>query len=149
MFDNKQKLLAVLNYWAQPVITYFLQNKINLPGISLIDNKVRSTGWVSPNWSVMNDLTALATPCSYQLLMMFLYPKIQNVSDDMIPALAHSICDAQIKNGGLSLFEGNVKFSVDDLKELKKLLNINLPNNNKIEQYTVLTEEINNENQVK
>lgn len=149
MFDNKQKLLAVLNYWAQPVIKYIVQSRLNIPGLALIDNKVRSTGWVSQEWSVLNDLTAIASPCSYEILMMFLYPKIQNVPDDMIPTLAHSICDAQIRNGGLALFEGNVKFSVDDLKELKKLLNINLPNNNKIEQYTVLTEEINNENQVK
>ena len=50
-----------------------------------------------------------------------------NLPDNAVPQVAHTFVDNAIKNGGLILFDGNVVFEVEDLKELKGYLNWNLP----------------------
>lgn len=52
---------------------------------------------------------------------------LQSLPDNSIPKVAHTFVDNAIKNGGLDLFDGNVVFEVEDLKELKSYLNWNLP----------------------
>jgi hypothetical protein len=61
------------------------------------------------------------------------------VDDATLPAMAHGIVDKAIENGELSLAEGFLTFEENDLKRLKRLLELNLP----LEQsecYTVKTE---------
>ena len=52
---------------------------------------------------------------------------LQGMPDSSLPSIAHSLVDAALTNGSLSLFEGNVVFEKEDLEELKKYLNWNLP----------------------
>lgn len=142
MFSNAQKLAAVLNKWAQPAIQGLIGNRLGqLPFMANIDAKLRSTGWVSPMWSLSREISPLIDGLSSSLVEPMLAKYLQGIPDDSIPELAHKIVEDAIKNGGLSLFEGKVEFEPEDLEELKTLLRYNLPVEEKANTYKVLTEE--------
>lgn len=142
MFSNAQKLAAVLNKWAQPAIQGLLGSRLGqLPFMANIDAKLRSTGWVSPMWSLSKEISPLIDGLSSSLVEPMLAKYLQGIPDDSIPELAHKIVEDAIKNGGLSLFEGKVEFEPEDLEELKTLLRYNLPVEEKANTYKVLTEE--------
>ena len=142
MYSNAQKLAAVLNKWAQPAIQELLGNNLNrLPFLSSIESKIKSTGWVSPLWSMTKEISPVLDGVSSSLVEPFLAKYISGIPDDSIPQLAHNVVDDAIKNGGLSLFEGKVEFEPEDLEELKTLLKYNLPIKEATSSYSVLTEE--------
>ena len=142
MFSNAQKLAAVLNKWAQPAIQGLLGSRLGqLPFMANIDAKLRSTGWVSPMWSLSKEISPLIDGLSSSLVEPMLAKYLQGIPDDSIPELAHKIVEDAIKNGGLSLFEGKVEFEPEDLEELKTLLRYKLPVEEKANTYKVLTEE--------
>lgn len=128
MFTNREKLAAVLSKWAQPAIQGIASSKMmQLPFFGNIEAKIKSTGWVSPMWSLGNEIAPLLGGVSAQLIEPFIGNYLQGVPDDAIPQLAHTMVENAIKNNGISLFEGNIIFERDDLEELKKLLMYNLP----------------------
>jgi hypothetical protein len=52
-YTNSQILAAVLNKWLQPVVLQLSQAKMaSFPFVQAIENKVKSIGFVSPNWSL-------------------------------------------------------------------------------------------------
>lgn len=142
MYSNAQKLAAVLNKWAQPAIQGLLGTRLGqLPFIANIDAKLRSTGWVSPMWSISKEISPLLDGLSSSLVEPMLARYLQGIPDEAIPKLAHKVVEDAIRNGGLSLFEGKVEFETDDLEELRTLLRYNLPVPEKTGSYEVLTEE--------
>jgi len=141
MYSNAQKLAAVLNKWAQPAIQGLLGTRLGqLPFIANIDAKLRSTGWVSPMWSISKEISPLLDGLSSSLVEPMLARYLQGIPDEAIPELAHKVVEDAIRNGGLSLFEGKVEFETD-LEELRTLLRYNLPVPEKTGSYEVLTEE--------
>lgn len=142
MYSNAQKLAAVLNKWAQPAIQGLLGTRLGqLPFIANIDAKLRSTGWVSPMWSISKEISPLLDGLSSSLVEPMLARYLQGIPDEAIPELAHKVVEDAIRNDGLSLFEGKVEFETDDLEELRTLLRYNLPVPEKTGSYDVLTEE--------
>ena len=142
MYSNAQKLAAVLNKWAQPAIQGLLGTRLGqLPFIANIDAKLRSTGWVSPMWSISKEISPLLDGLSSSLVEPMLARYLQGIPDEAIPELAHKVVEDAIRNGGLSLFEGKVEFETDDLEGLRTLLRYNLPVPEKTGSYEVLTEE--------
>ena len=142
MYSNAQKLAAVLNKWAQPAIQGLLGTRLGqLPFIANIDAKLRSTGWVSPMWSISKEISPLLDGLSSSLVEPMLARYLPGIPDEAIPELAHKVVEDAIRNGGLSLFEGKVEFETDDLEELRTLLRYNLPVPEKTGSYEVLTEE--------
>ena len=142
MYSNAQKLAAVLNKWAQPAIQELLGNNLSrLPFLSSIESKIKSTGWVSPMWSMAKEISPVLDGVSSSLVEPFLAKYISGIPDDSIPQLAHNVVDDAIKNGSLSLFQGKVEFDPEDLEELKTLLKYNLPIKEATSSYSVLTEE--------
>lgn len=142
MYSNAQKLAAVLNKWAQPAIQGLLGTRLRqLPFIANIDAKLRSTGWVSPMWSISKEISPLLDGLSSSLVEPMLARYLQGIPDEAIPELAHKVVEDAIRNGGLSMFEGKVEFETDDLEELRTLLRYNLPVPEKTGSYEVLTEE--------
>lgn len=127
-YTNAQKLAAVLNRWAAPLIGTLLQQNIGMmPIISNIEQKVRQSGWVSPQWSVMKELTPLIGNVTSFIIEPMLTRYLSGVPDESIPRMAHAIVDDALQKGQLSLLEGKVSFDANDLTELKKYLNCNLP----------------------
>ena len=128
MVTNRQILAAVLVKWAQPAIEQFATSKLSaLPFFEIANNKVRSTGFVSPTWALERDLMPIAGGLVKAVAEPALASMLNGVPDAMIPQMAHGIVDSALENGSLSLFEGKVIFEQEDLEELKRYLNYNLP----------------------
>ena len=142
MYSNAQKLAAVLNKWAQPAIQELIGGNLSrMPFLASIETKIKSTGWVSPMWSIAKEISPVLDGVSSSLIEPFIAKYISGIPDESIPQLAHNVVDDAIKNGGLSLFEGKVEFEPEDLEELKPLLKYNLPIQESAASYSVLTEE--------
>ena len=147
MWSNRQILAAVLNKWVQPALEGLLSSQINkLPFVGNIEAKIKSTGFVSPMWSMGSEIAPLFKGLSSSLVEPMIAKYLQGVPDDAIPQMAHSLVNDAIKNGGLMLFEGNVVFEVEDLEELRTLLRYNLPIKEN-QTYQVKTEETKEENE--
>lgn len=140
MITNAQKLSAVLTTWINPVVQQFAAGRMStLPFVQLIENRVKSSGWVSPAWSLASELSPLLNNVSSALVQPMLQRYISQVPDANLPKMAHRIVDEAIKQGSLSLMEGKVALEKEDLEELKQLLNYNLPLTAE-DDYEVITE---------
>lgn len=127
-YTNSQILAAVLNQWLQPVIQQLAgQCLSSIPLLGGIENKIRSTGWVRPNWSLAAELAPFIQEVSGTLLEPLINNYLSKIPDEAIPGMAHSLVDKAIANGEMSLFDGNIHFDKSDLEELKRLLTYNLP----------------------
>lgn len=139
--ENAKILSAVVNKWAQPAIQQLTSGRLdNLPLFATISNKIRSTGWVSPQWSLGRELSPLLGDAMGSIVEPMLLRYLQGIPDEALPKMAHGIVDNAIRQGGLSLMDGNVIFDLEDLRELKKLLVWNLPLASE-EVYNVITKE--------
>lgn len=141
MYSNAQKLAAVLHKWAQPAIQGLIGSRIDsLPFLGNIQEKVRSMGWVSPQWSLGKEFSPFFKGVTSSMIEPLLTRYLSNIPDEAIPQLAHNFVNDAIGQGGLVLFEGNVEFELEDLKELQKYLMYNLPVS-EYSGYEVITEE--------
>lgn len=128
MYTNAQILSAVLNKWAQPFIKTLIQDKVRSMGIlGNFENKIRSMGWVSPQWSLLNDLSPIMDNITGSIVTPMLNRYISQMDDASIPKMAHDIVDGALNQGGLKLMDGMIELELEDLEELKKLLEFNLP----------------------
>lgn len=128
MVTNARILGAVLNKWAQPLVASFIGANIqSVPFVQGLQNKVRSMGWVSPNWSIMSEISPLMESVTGNIIAPMIERYVSGMDDASIPKMAHAIVDDALKNGELSLFEGKVVFEEADLRNLKRLLELNLP----------------------
>lgn len=140
-FSNAEILATIINKFAQPIVVQFAQMKASsLPLIGVIENKVKSWGIVSPNWSLMNELSPMIEPITGNLVKPMIKQYLSNVPDESIPAMAHGLVDSALANEGLSLMEGRLQFEKSDLEELKKLLDWNLPLKKESEYQIVMSE---------
>lgn len=140
-YSNHQILSAVLAKWGQPLVESFTGAKMmQLPLIANIEAKIKSTGWVSPMWSISKELAPVFSGVANTIVEPLLANYLKGVPDELIPQVAHSFVENALKAGGLSLFEGKVEIESEDLEELRTLLRYNLPikaDNN----YQVITED--------
>lgn len=128
MYKNSEILSAVLNKWSQPLIGTFINSHIqSVPILKGLENKIRATGWVSANWSMMSELSPLMESVTGNIVSPMINKYISQIDDASIPKMAHSIVDNALKNGELRLFEGKIIFEESDLRQLKRLLELNLP----------------------
>ena len=140
MYSNAQILAAVVNKWAQPIIGQLIAGKVgSIPALGMAENWVKNLGIVSPNYSIVKDLMPIVGGASEIVVQPMLSRYLSMVDDATLPAMAHGIVDKAIENGELSLAEGFLTFEENDLKRLKRLLELNLPLE-KSECYTVKTE---------
>ena len=129
MATNAKILGAVLNKWAQPLIGTFINSQVqSFTFVQGLENKVRSFGWVSPKWSLIGELSPLMESITGNMVAPIIERYLSNVDDASIPKLAHSIIDDALKKGEFRILEGKVTFELDDLRRLKRLLELNLPN---------------------
>ena len=142
MYTNRQILAAVLNKWMQPALAQLAGAKLmRLPFLAYIEAKIKSTGWVSPMWSMANEVTPLLGGVVTQVVEPIIADYLKGIPDQAIPKMAHTMVENAMKQGQLTLFEGNVVFELCDLEELHKLLKYNLPITEN-ECYQVKTESV-------
>ena len=78
-------------------------------------------------WSLGREVAPIIGGVGEQLLQPFLADYLRRIPDGAIPSMAHSLVENALKQGSLSLLEGNVIFEREDLEELQRLLRYNLP----------------------
>lgn len=140
-YSNSQILSAIINKWAQPIIKQIAGSKIqNIGFIQSLEAKVKSTGWVNPNWSIVNEIAPLIEPISSKALTPVLTKYLSQVPEEALPGIAHSIVDKGLEDGSISLLDGKIIIELEDIKEMKNLLDWNLPLTIDAE-YTLITEE--------
>ena len=121
-------MAAVISKWAQPFVGTLLAGKVNeIPFLGMAENWVKNLGIVSPNYSIVKDLMPIVGGASDVVVLPMLSKYLSMVDDAALPAMAHGIVDKAIENGELSLAEGFLTFEENDLKRLKRLLELNLP----------------------
>ena len=141
MITNADKLVAVLMRWGRPFVTYFVRDGLKGVGVvQAIEHKVRSTGWVSPTWSMAAELQPIADGVATAIVGPVIKRYLGAIDDNMIPAMAHGVVDEAIKQGRLVLLDGKIEIEAEDLEELKKYLDWNLPVD-KEEVYQVITKD--------
>lgn len=127
-YSNSQILAAVVSQWIQPMIGSLVTSKIgNIPLLGVAENWIKNLGVVSPNYSIVKDLMPIIGGASNVIVTPFLNKYLSMLDDASLPAMAHGIVDKAIENGELSIAEGFITFEENDLKKLKKLLELNLP----------------------
>lgn len=140
MATNAKILSAVLNKWAQPLVGTFIGSHVqSIPFVQGLQNKIRSMGWVSPNWNIMAELSPLMESVTGNVIAPMIERYLVGIDDSSIPKMAHSIVDDALKNRELVFFEGKITFEESDLKQLKRLLELNLPYNQN-EDVVIITE---------
>lgn len=127
-FSNSHILAAVIVKWAQPAIEQLTSGRMDcLPWVQAITNKVRATGWVSPNWSLSREIAPLTQGMTETIAVPLVENFLKALPDEALPDIAHKFVDSAIQNNDLTLFDGNVAFDKDDMVELKHYLEWNLP----------------------
>ena len=130
MASNAEIIGLVVNKWVQPLLGTFISDYVQgVPWVQAIHNKVRATGWVSPNWSIIPELSPLMESITGNIVVPVISNYLSQFDDSMLPKLVHSMVDDAIKNGELKLFEGKITFDGNDLHQLKRLLDLNIPYN--------------------
>ena len=127
-YTNSQILAAVLNQWLQPVVQQLAGQKLSsIPLFAGIENKIRSTGWVRPDWRMAAELAPFMTTMTGTMIEPLINYYLSKVPDEAIPEMAHALVDQAITNGGWTFFDGNLTFDKEDMESLKHLLDYNLP----------------------
>ncbi len=125
---NKEILTAVLVEWLKPVIPMILSDKVSkMPVLGMTENWVKNMGIAPANWTIMQDISPLIQGAAYDILSPIILNKLNSIPDNAIPQLAHGIVDSASKMGGYKLLGGYITFSAEDIKELKRYLDCNLP----------------------
>lgn len=129
MCSNADKLSAVLAKWLEPYSSTLVGGKMvaSLPAIANLESKIRSTGWVSPNWSLSKELEPMLGGMGATILRPVIHSMVKDLPDEMIPEAMHGIVRSALDNGRLDLLEGKVSFDRDDIGRLHHLLELNLP----------------------
>lgn len=128
MNTNAQILAAILNRVGQPIIQHFIGMKMqNSPIVSGIENWVRNLGITGPNWNLTSELMPFIQPMSGMVVEPMLAQYISNVPDAMIPGMAHSIVDKALQMGKVPVLGGMIVLEEKELREIKRLLNANMP----------------------
>lgn len=128
MHSNVEILSAVVAKWLQPLVATIAASKIDkIPFLANIESKIKSTGWVRPDWSITSELSPFMPSMAQTFIEPALRSAMGNIADDQIPAFAFGLVDTAIENGSLEILDGNVKFDRDDLQRLRRLLELNLP----------------------
>lgn len=95
--------------------------------ITRINDKIRKTGWVDDNYSILADLTPYMDHSEEAILKGMFYEVMEEIPDDMIPDLMHSIVRSAYEKGNLSLLGGRLKFNREQLESLKGIMKKHMP----------------------
>ena len=137
-YSNAQILSTVLARWLQPMAGELLRSRVSsLPWLKTIESKMQASGWVSRSWSLGSELSNLLGPTSESILKPLIRGYLSKMPDDSLPELAHAITDNALRQGNLQLLDGLVTFELKDIRELKRLLDLNMPNKQK-NDYTII-----------
>ena len=144
-YTNAQILSAVLSTYLEPLIQPVV-NQISseglrkIPALNMVENKIKSWGIVSPNWSLANEITPFSEVVFGKVITPLINKYVSQLPDESIPDMAHGIVDKALQDGEIKILDGYVTLDKEDIQKLKNLLNWNLPLE-KTNRYEVVTSE--------
>ena len=129
MKTNKEIASEILAEWMTPHYQSLIDMGIlnNSDIITRIDNKIKKTGWVDNNYSILEDLHPYMDYSAGVIIKGMFYEVMEEIPDDMIPDLMHSIVRSAYEKGCLSLLGGRLKFNRDQLEHLKVIMKKHMP----------------------
>lgn len=140
-YTNAQILAAILAKWMQPITAQMTVLKLsNIPAIASAENIIRTFLPMPPNWSLGNELAQYIPAVMSSGLEPLLTGLLSGIPDSAIPALIRPIVDKGIADGGMALLAGNITFTKEDLIELKKYIDYNMPEDTQAAHYEVRTD---------
>ena len=140
-YSNAQILAAVLTKWLRPMIQgVSIQAMAKSSMVSSINTMLRKSGWVGMNYDVTQEVYPMIGGVIDKVAQPMIESFLGSLPDATIPAVAHAAVEEAMKTGELSLLDGNISFSEDDLKKLKRLLDLNLPLKD-VEGYEVMDDD--------
>lgn len=135
---NAEILTAVLLKWGEPVIPALMSK--TLAGVSAtmlpVEKFLKSVGLVGGGWTIGGEINSLAAIGGTKVIRPYLEKFVSKMPDELIPEIAHEYVDSAIQAGSLSILDNYFSFDRNDLVELKKYLDCNLPYQ-KPEEYVV------------
>lgn len=136
---NAQILSAVLAKWIEPIVPALANTAINGMSSNLLplEKFMKNWGLVRNEWSVAQEIQSLLSVGSSNMMRPFIESAVSKIPDKMIPSIAHNYVDNAIAKGSLALFDERIVLEREDLVELKKYLDCNLPYSASKEEYIV------------
>ena len=129
MKTNKEIASEILAEWMTPYYQSLIDMGLltNSDIITRIDNKIKKTGWVDNNYSILADLNPYMDYSAGVIIKGMFYEVMEEIPDDMIPDLMHSIMRSAYEKGNLSLLGGRLKFNREQLEQLKVIMKKHMP----------------------
>lgn len=136
---NAQILSAVISKWSQPLMPVLMNTFLSQVSSSLlpVEKFLKNWGFAGQNWSISDDIKNLSSVGVSRMLQPLLSKYFSKIPDEMIPIIAHNYVDSAIQSGSISLIGGRLVFEKEDLVELKRYLDCNMPYENETEEYEV------------
>lgn len=129
MKTNKEIASEILSEWMTPYYQSLIDMGLlsNLDIVTRIDNKIKQTGWVNENYTILADMSPYMDHSSRVILKGMVYEIMEEIPDAMIPDLMHSIVRSAYDKGQLSLLGGRLKFNREQLDQLKVIMKKHMP----------------------
>lgn len=127
-WSNAQKLAAVVSFWARPALTQLATSRLSsLPMMQNLQQSIVASGLVSQAYNISADLMPIMAPVINNLLQPYLEKQLAQLPDESIPALARDVLAEAEKKGSMSIMDGFLTLEVQDIQELRQLVEKNLP----------------------
>lgn len=127
-WSNAQKLAAVVSFWARPALTQLATSRLSsLPMMQNLQQSIVASGLVSQAYNISADLMPIMAPVINNLLQPYLEKQLAQLPDESIPALARDVLAEAEKKGSMSIMDGFLTLEAQDIKELRQLVEKNLP----------------------
>lgn len=129
MFTNAQILTKIILKFAEPIYPALMSNWLaKASWIMPAENMLKRIGIVAPNYSMAQELsTGIGSIGGDVLIRPMLEAVLSKIPDAAIPEMSHALVDKGLQTGHVELLGGYVKLDQNDLRELKKYLDYNLP----------------------
>ena len=143
-YSNAQILSAVVSKWLEPTIQALGTDKLSnildgMPFMQTASNWMVKWGLAPMNYSMAAELSGYATLLSDEIVSSILAQQLSQISDAAIPQMAHSLVDKLIEHGEFKF--ASLTFSLEELQQLKNMLNSNLMVAEETKPYQVIMEE--------
>lgn len=137
-YSNAQILSAVLSHWARPAVTQLATERlVRMPMLQAIQQRIVASGLVNTTYNIGNDITPLLSPIVNNVLQPYLERQLSQLPDEAIPSLAREILAQASSRGEYSLLDGAIVLDKEDITELQRLVEKNLPLPEREEAYEV------------
>lgn len=92
-----------------------------------LQQALMNSGLVSSAYNVSADILPMMTPLVNNLLQPYLERQFSQLPDEVLPGLAHDIIAEAERMGRYTVMDGFLTFEDEDIRELRQLLDKNLP----------------------